>query len=80
MRRVAFGALLAAFAALPALAEVELIDTDGDSMASLDEMMAVYEGFTQEQFTAIDTDADGLLSDEELVAAMDAGTLESIGD
>lgn len=80
MRRVAFGALLAAFAALPALAEVELIDTDGDGMASLDEMMVVYEGFTQEQFTAIDTDADGLLSDEELVAAMDAGTLESVGD
>ncbi|MBY6155510.1 hypothetical protein KUV47_19960 [Vannielia litorea] len=80
MRRVAFGALLAAFAALPALAEVEMIDTDGDSMASFDEMAAVYEGFTEEQYGALDTDGDGLLSDEELVAAIDAGTLETLGD
>ena len=80
MRRVAFGALLAAFAAFPALAEVELIDTDGDSMASFDEMAAVYDAFTEEQFSALDTDGDGLLSDEELVVAVEAGTLETLGD
>ncbi|MCO6383813.1 MAG: hypothetical protein JXQ91_18025 [Vannielia sp.] len=80
MRRVALGALLAAFAALPALAEVEMIDTDGDGMASFEEIAAIYEGFTEEQFAAIDTDQDGVLSDEELTAAVEAGDLEALGD
>ena len=80
MRRVAFGALLAAFAVLPAMAEMAAIDTDGDGVASFEELAAVYADFNEESFAALDTDQDGALNEEELQAGMESGELDPIGD
>ncbi|WP_323775712.1 hypothetical protein [Leisingera sp.] len=76
MSRAAYGALLAALAALPANAMSAGIDVDGDGKASLTELQAVYSGVTGELFAEIDTNGDGFLDDEEMADAVSAGVLE----
>ena len=65
----------AILAAGAAWADMTAVDTDGDGMASMAEVQAVYPDVTEETFTTIDTNADTMLDDAEMQAAMDAGTL-----
>ncbi len=76
MSRVALGALLAAFFALPATAaQFAEIDTDGDAKATFEELTAVYTDITSEDFAQMDTDGDTFLSENELTAAIEAGLI-----
>lgn len=75
MRRVAAVTLVAALFAAPALAALSDIDTDGDSLASFDEMAVVYTDLTETVFGEIDTDEDGFVNEAELTAAVEAGVL-----
>lgn len=80
MRRVAVGTLVAALFAAPVFASVALLDTDGDNMVSFEEMSAVYEDFTEEDFAEIDTGGDGLIDETELAAAIEAEMIEAPGE
>jgi hypothetical protein len=75
MRRVAAGALVAVLFAAPALAALSDIDTDGDMLASFDELVAVYPDLTEETFADLDTNADGFVDEAELTAAIEADLL-----
>lgn len=75
MRRVAVGAMVAALFAAPAFAAVSDMDTDGDGLASYEEMMAVYTDLTEDVFAEIDTSDDDLVDEDELAAALEAGTI-----
>ena len=72
MNRVSIGALLATLVAASAFAMSAEIDTDGDGMASLAEIQAVYPEVTDELFGEMDTDGDGFVNDEEFLAAVGA--------
>ena len=65
-------AILATSAAAFAMTD---LDTDGDSMLSMDEMLAAYPEFTEAQFTDADTDGDGMINEEELAAARSVGII-----
>ncbi|MCG6884102.1 MAG: EF-hand domain-containing protein [Silicimonas sp.] len=56
-----------------AMAAVE--DTDGDGVYSMEELLVVYPGLTEEGFGLIDTNGDGAVDENELTAAVDAGVL-----
>jgi len=58
-----------------ALAQAEMLDTDGDGMVSYTELVVAMPDMTEEEFNALDADADGMLSMEELTAAEEAGLL-----
>lgn len=75
MRRVAAVTVVAALFAAPALAALSDIDTDGDSLASFDEMAVIYTDLTETVFGEIDTDEDGFVNEAELTAAVEAGLL-----
>jgi hypothetical protein len=51
------------------------IDTDGDGVYSMEELVAVYPDMTEAGFTAVDADTDGVVSAEEFAAAIEAGLL-----
>ena len=51
------------------------LDTDGDGLMSMEELMVAYPDMTEETYTAIDTDVDGSVSADELAAAVEAGTV-----
>jgi len=80
MRRVALGAFISAFIALPVAAQMAEIDSNGDGKASFKEVIAVFPDVTAEQFAKIDADGNDYLGDQELAAAIDAGDLEELGD
>lgn len=75
MRRIAVGAFAAALFAAPALASMADLDTDGDSMASFNELRAVYSELYEDLFAEIDTNGDTFVDETELAAAMKAGLL-----
>lgn len=76
MSRVALGALLAAFIALPATAaQFADIDTDGDAKVAFEELTAVYTDVTEDLFLQIDTDGDSFISEEEMTAAIEDGLI-----
>lgn len=51
------------------------LDSDGDSMLSMDEMTAAYPSFTEAQFSDADTDGDGMINQDELAAARAIGII-----
>ena len=65
--------------ALPgvAFATVADVDEDGDGMASMSVLLAVYTTLTEESFSAIDTNGDGGVDDAEMAAAVEAGILSA---
>ncbi|MDD9717214.1 hypothetical protein PVW48_10690 [Dinoroseobacter sp. PD6] len=75
MSRVAVCAMVAALCAAPAIASVSEIDTDGDNLASYEEMTPIYPDLTEDLFGEIDTSGDGFVDDAELTAALDAEKL-----
>jgi hypothetical protein len=75
MRRVAVGALAAVLFSAPVFAQMADVDTDGDGMASYEELVAVYPSLTEDAFVAMDTNEDGVLDEAEMAAAIEAGTL-----
>lgn len=72
MRRVTLGAALAVLIAAPTFAAISIVDTDGDNLATFDEMIVVYPNLTEETFGEIDLNADGFLDDAEMTAALEA--------
>ena len=81
MSRVTLAALLATLIATTATAMSAEIDTDGDGMASLEELQAMYPEVTEELFIEMDADEDGLINDEEMLVAIGAELLPaSAGD
>ena len=67
-------AVLAALA-MPALAQDEAIDINGDGMYSYPELQAVMPSVTEDDFTVMDVSGDGLLDADEIAAATQAGLL-----
>jgi hypothetical protein len=65
-----------ALCAAPAFAAVSDLDTNGDALASFDEMVFGYPELTAEVLAEIDTDDDGYVNEDELVAAVEAGLIE----
>jgi Ca2+-binding EF-hand superfamily protein len=74
MTRKLLPALVIVTSAAAAFAMTE-IDTDGDSLISMEEMQAAYPELTEAQFAQADVDGDGALSEEELAGARAAGIL-----
>lgn len=66
---------VAGWLALPALAQSELVDMDGNGTYSYEEMTAAYPDMTPEDFAEIDTNGDGEVDLEELASAAAAGLL-----
>lgn len=75
MSRVAACVLVTALFAAPVFAAVSDIDTDGDNLASYEEMVAKYTDLSEEIFAEIDTNDDGFVDDAEMTAAADAALL-----
>ena len=63
-----------------ASAQMADVDTDGDGMASYQEVGAVYPDVTEEGFASMDADGSGALDETEMAAAMDAGQLGEAGE
>jgi Ca2+-binding EF-hand superfamily protein len=51
------------------------LDSDGDSMLTMEEITAAYPTFTQAQFSDADTDGDGMINKAELAAARTLGII-----
>lgn len=75
MRRIAVGAFAAALFAAPALASMADVDTDGDKMASFNELRMIYTDLYEDLFDEIDANGDKLVDDTELATALKAGLL-----
>ncbi|WP_191090088.1 hypothetical protein [Histidinibacterium aquaticum] len=75
MRRVALGALLATIVALPAIAQMEEVDTDGDGMASLQELQTVYPNLSEDDFAMLDANSDETLDADEMTLGIEDGVL-----
>ena len=75
MRRVTLGALAAVLFSLPALAQMADVDTDGDGMASHEEIVVMFPSLTEAAFLAMDTNEERVLDEAEMAAAVEAGTL-----
>lgn len=58
-----------------AFASVADVDANGDGVASMSELMAVYPALTEETFNAIDANGDGAVDDEEMTVAEEGGYL-----
>jgi hypothetical protein len=61
--------------ATTAFADMSSIDTNGDGMATMDEVQAAYPDMTADQFSEIDVNGDGAIDDAEMTGAQDAGLL-----
>ncbi|WP_249139008.1 EF-hand domain-containing protein [Actibacterium sp. MT2.3-13A] len=61
-------------------AEMSDIDTDGDGVASYDEMIVVYTDLTAEAFAEMDASGDAMLDADEMAAAIEAGLLVEAAD
>lgn len=68
-------AALATSVAVSAGAMPANIDTNGDGLASLTELQALYPELTEEVFLEMDTDGDGFINDEEMAIAVRLGNL-----
>jgi hypothetical protein len=68
-------AALSSFAALSAVAQTTVTDTDGNGTYSMEELQVAYPDFTEETFKTVDVNADGAIDADELKAAVDAGLL-----
>lgn len=81
MRIIAFfgaATLLAATAASAYGTDgIEIEDTDGDGMYSMEELIVALPDLTDEIFGEIDTDGDNLASGDEIDAAIEAGLIEA---
>ena len=66
--------LLVSGAALAA--GMDELDTDGDGLASYEEVVAVYTDLSPENFAKMDANGDEMIDAEELAAAEEAGLLE----
>ena len=75
MKNVALAAALAASFASSSHAMTTEIDTDGDGLASLSELIVFYPELTAELFREMDTNEDGLMDDEEMDIAVNLGIL-----
>jgi hypothetical protein len=51
------------------------VDTNGDGLASFEELQAAYTDFTEQLFQQIDTNADGYIDGDEMSAAEEAGLI-----
>lgn len=80
MRNFAVGAIVAALLAAPVSAAVSDIDTDGDGLASFDEMVVAHPEMTKETFDEVDTSGDGFVDEAEHAAAVEAGLLIAPAD
>jgi len=56
------------------------IDTNGDGLMSIDEVLAVYPDMTADVFSEIDTNGDGAIDDAEMVAGQDLGLIPASTD
>ena len=69
---VATGVLTATMAAA---ASIEEMDSNGDSMVTFDELLAVMPGLSEDRFRLVDTDEDGIINADELANAREKGLL-----
>ncbi len=69
---VATGVLTATMAAA---ASIEEMDSNGDSMVTFDELLAVMPGLSEDRFRLVDTDEDGIIDADELANAREKGLL-----
>jgi len=69
---VATGVLTATMAAA---ATIEEMDSNGDSMVTFDELLAVMPGLSEDRFRLMDTDEDGIIDADELANAREKGLL-----
>lgn len=58
-----------------AFAAVASVDTDGDGVASMAELLVVYPALTEENFNEIDLNGNGTVDEAEMTAAIEAGML-----
>ena len=63
--------------AVPAVAQDEAIDINGDGMYSYAELRAALPDISEDTFAVLDTSGDGLLSADEIAAGTAAGLLPS---
>lgn len=75
-RILAFAALCA-LGAGAASAQTMVEDTDGDSVYSMEELVAAYPDLTEETFTMMDVDGSGSIDADELQAAREQGLIEA---
>ncbi|MBU2868466.1 hypothetical protein [Pacificibacter marinus] len=75
MKNVTLVAALAASVAFSANAMTTEIDTDGDGIASLSEMLVSHPELTEDLFREMDTDGDGFIDDDEMAVANELGML-----
>ncbi|MEI4261179.1 EF-hand domain-containing protein [Roseovarius sp. D0-M9] len=61
--------------ATSAFADMSSVDTNGDGMATMDEVQAVYPEMTAEEFSEIDANGDGAIDETEMSDAKEAGLL-----
>ncbi|MEC7762780.1 MAG: hypothetical protein VX874_12820 [Pseudomonadota bacterium] len=55
--------------------DVQMIDTDGDGLITVEELMAAFDNVNEDIFTASDTNQDGVLDMEELASAQEDGLI-----
>ncbi len=55
------------------------VDTDGDGMASFDELLVTLPDLTEDTFSLIDTNGDGMVDADEYAAGQEAGMLPAGG-
>ena len=78
--RFAIAIAIPALVAAPTLAQDMMsMDTDGDSMISMEEMQAAMPDMSEDMFTEVDTNADGMIDQAEYDAAVEAGTITTEG-
>jgi len=51
------------------------MDSNGDSMVTFDELLAVMPGLSEDRFRLVDTDEDGIIDADELANAREKGLL-----
>jgi len=78
MKRIALALGSLTLLAAPAFAQTTLVDADENGSYSMEEMLTVYPGLTEDGFIAMDTDESGELSIEELAAAQTDGLLPAM--
>jgi len=60
---------------MAAAATIEEMDSNGDSMVTFDELLAVMPGLSEDRFRLVDTDEDGIIDADELANAREKGLL-----
>jgi len=62
-------------AALGSAAMAQDLDTDGDGMYSMEEMLTAFPDLTEATFTTADANGDGVIDEQELAAAQADGLI-----